>query len=83
MITFIEVLPKKREKNSFLKTDHHGNSLGAFEEYKFILDKLDLGLSKSEIDSHLKRYSTRYVNDKVFIGSYNKRWDIHLRKKSL
>ncbi len=53
MITFIEVLQKKRE-NFFLKTDHHGNSLGAFEEYKFILDKLDLGLSKSEIDNHLK-----------------------------
>ncbi|WP_038810764.1 hypothetical protein [Clostridioides difficile] len=71
---------KEREK-FFLKTDHHGNSLGAFEEYKFILDKLDLGLSKSEIDSHLKRYSTRYVNDKVFIGSYNKKMGYPLKKK--
>ncbi len=53
MITFIEVLQKKREKTSF-KNRPSRKFVRAFEEYKFILDKLDLGLSKSEIDNHLK-----------------------------
>lgn len=78
---FYRNFTEKERENFFLKTDHHGNSLGSFEEYKFMLNKLNLDLSKSKINNHLKRYHTRYVNDKIFIGSYNKKMGYPLKKK--
>lgn len=71
---------KEREKLYF-KTDHHWNGLGAFEGFKSMISKMDLGISEDKLNSFFKEYKIKTVKDKEFIGSYNRNLDMLVKEK--
>ncbi|MDB8791082.1 hypothetical protein PN398_10115 [Romboutsia sp. 1001216sp1] len=60
----------------YFKTDHHWTSIGAFENFKMMASRMELGLSQDELDKHFDRYKTTTVKNKNFIGSYNQNLDM-------
>lgn len=64
----------------YFKTDHHWTSVGAFENFKMMASRMDLGISQNEIDKHFDRYLTTTVKDKKFIGSYNQNLDMLVKE---
>lgn len=60
----------------YFKTDHHWTNIGAFENFKMMASRIDLGISQDELDKHFDRYKTTTVKDKKFIGSYNQNLDM-------
>lgn len=65
----------EREKLYF-KTDHHWTGIGAFEGFKEMASRMELGVSKEKLDEHFNRYKTTVYKDKKFIGSYNQNLDM-------
>ena len=60
----------------YFKTDHHWTSIGAFENFKMMASRMELGISQDDLDKHFDRYTTTTVKDKDFIGSYNQNLDM-------
>lgn len=60
----------------YFKTDHHWTSIGAFENFKMMASRMELGLSQDELDKHFDRYKTTTLKNKNFIGSYNQNLDM-------
>ena len=60
----------------YFKTDHHWTGIGAFENFKMMASKMDLGVSQEELDKHFDRYKTLTIKNKDFIGSYNQNLDM-------
>lgn len=56
----------------YFKTDHHWNGTGAFEGFKLMAEKLDLGISPEKLQEHFSKYKLMEYNQKDFIGSYNR-----------
>lgn len=65
----------------YFKTDHHWTSIGAFENFKMMASRMDLGVSQDELDKHFDRYTTTAVKDKYFIGSYNQNLDMLVKEE--
>ena len=70
---------KEREKLYF-KTDHHWTGLGAFEGFKMMAERMELGISKDELNKHFSKYKTITIKDKKFIGSYNQNLDMLIKE---
>ncbi|MGL6104547.1 alginate O-acetyltransferase AlgX-related protein [Romboutsia sp.] len=56
---------EKELEDFYFKTDHHWNSLGAYEGFKYITEKMGMDISKYP-------YKIDYIKDKPFMGSYNR-----------
>ncbi|MBU5675382.1 hypothetical protein KQI88_02995 [Alkaliphilus sp. MSJ-5] len=71
---------KEREKLYF-KTDHHWNGLGAFEGFKLMVEKMNLGISSPMLEEHFSKYKTMKYKEKDFIGSYNRNLNMIVDEK--
>ncbi len=67
---FEEEFNEKELENLYFKTDHHWNSFGAFEGFKFIVDELN-NKSNLNIEMDESEYKTTILDKKPFSGSYN------------
>ena len=65
----------------YFKTDHHWTGIGAFENFKMMASRMDLGISQDELDKHFARYRETTVKDKKFIGSYNQNLDMLVKEE--
>lgn len=71
---------KKLEKLYF-KTDHHWNGTGAFEGFKLMAEKMELGISSEKLKEHFGGYKVMEYNKKDFIGSYNRNLNMIVKEK--
>ena len=67
----------------YFKTDHHWTGIGAFENFKMMASRMDLGISQDELDKHFARYRETTVKDKKFIGSYNQNLDMLVKEEEI
>ena len=65
----------------YFKTDHHWTSIGAFENFKMMVKRMNLGVAQDKLDKHFDRYKTTTVKDKKFIGSYNQNLDMIVKEE--
>lgn len=67
---FVDNFSEKTLEKFYFKTDHHWNSLGAYEAFKYIIEDLNktIGL---DVDLSKYTYKTSYIKNKPFLGSYN------------
>lgn len=68
----INKFSQKELERLYFKTDHHWNGTGAFEGFKLMAKKMDLGISPEKLQEHFNKYTTMECNKKKFMGSYNK-----------
>ncbi|MDK2562910.1 hypothetical protein QOZ84_05065 [Romboutsia sedimentorum] len=73
---FLDNFDKKELEKLYFKTDHHWKGIGAFEGFKMIASKMDLGISENKLKNHFDRYKTTTSSKKKFIGSYNQNLDM-------
>ncbi len=71
---------KERERLYF-KTDHHWNGTGAFEGFKLMADKMELGLTDKQLTAHFNKYKTVKCEEKNFIGRYNSNINMIVNEK--
>lgn len=60
----------KELENFYFKTDHHWNSIGAYEAFKLIVEKVGKD-NQINIDIKDTDYDVTYIPNKKFLGSYN------------
>ncbi|MGX4600040.1 alginate O-acetyltransferase AlgX-related protein [Faecalimicrobium sp. JNUCC 81] len=65
----------------YFKTDHHWTGIGAFENFKMMASRIDLGVSQDELNNHFNRYKITTVKSKNFIGSYNRNLDMIVKEE--
>lgn len=68
---FVDNFSKKELESFYFKTDHHWNSIGAYEAFKYIIEELNK-YDNLNIDLSKYNYKTSYLSNKPFIGSYNR-----------
>ncbi|MEG1141702.1 MAG: hypothetical protein RSE41_04540, partial [Clostridia bacterium] len=78
---FLEKFNEKQLEKMYFKTDHHWNGIGAFEGFKVIAKRMDLGITNKDLDNHFSKYKTKVVKNKEFIGSYNRNLDMLIDEK--
>lgn len=68
---FVDNFSHDELEKFYFKTDHHWNSIGAYKAFKYIVEDLN---NNNEINVNLNNYNykTTYLEDKNFIGSYNR-----------
>lgn len=76
---FLDKFDNDELEEFYFKTDHHWNSKGAFEAFKYIIDRLNI-YENLNIDLSKYNYKTSYIDEKPFIGSYNRNLNCVLDK---
>lgn len=68
---FVDNFSNNELEKFYFKTDHHWNSIGAYEAFKYMIEELD---KENYINVNLNNYDykTTYLENKNFIGSYNR-----------
>ncbi len=69
---FLDQFNEEDRENLYLKTDHHWTGVGAFEGFKMMTKGLELDISSEQLEEHFDKYTETTVEDKDFIGSYNR-----------
>ncbi|MGF7058510.1 DHHW family protein [Brassicibacter mesophilus] len=72
---------EKERERLYFKTDHHWNGVGAFEGFKLMAQKMELGVSSEKLEDHFSKYKTKVCSDKNFIGSYNRNIDMLVKER--
>ena len=67
---FTERFDREKLESLYFKTDHHWNSLGAYEGFKTIVESINKN-SNENIEIKDEDYDTYVLNNKPFSGSYN------------
>lgn len=68
---FVDNFNKEQLESFYFKTDHHWNSIGAYEAFKYMVKQMDKN-KDINVDLNNYKYKTSYIKDKPFIGTYNK-----------
>lgn len=70
---FKDKFSEEERESFYFKTDHHWNSLGAYEGFKYIIKSMD-GIDNTVYDSLFTQdnYITKNIDGKPFLGSYNR-----------
>ncbi len=71
---------EEREKLYF-KTDHHWNGIGAFEGFKLMVQRMEIGISPENLVDYFNKYKTKVYREKDFIGSYNRNLYMLVKEK--
>ena len=71
----------KELEKLYFKTDHHWNGTGAFEGFKRMAQKMDLGVSPEKLREHFSKYKMWKDTTKDFIGSYNSSLNMIVHEK--
>lgn len=58
-------------KNMYFKTDHHWNSLGAYNAFRYFIEKYS-EYEKIDISLDESNYNLEWLNNREFDGSYNR-----------
>lgn len=73
---FLSKFSKSERENLYFKTDHHWNGLGAFEGFKYMMEKMGLAS-----DINWNEYTKSTLNRGTFLGSYNKNLNKLVKEK--
>lgn len=65
---FLSEFTEKEREKLYFKTDHHWNGIGAFEGFKYIVEKMDM----PGVNPSWDKYVTTTYDKGRFLGSYNK-----------
>ncbi|MCR1898592.1 DHHW family protein [Irregularibacter muris] len=71
----------KELERLYFKTDHHWKGTGAFEGFKLMAQKMNLGISSEELQRHFNQYKTKEYKEKDFVGSYNRNLNMVVKER--
>lgn len=69
---FVNNFENKELEKFYFKTDHHWNSIGAYEGFRYIINQLVNNNTLPKIDLNQYKYKIDTVKNKTFVGSYNR-----------